>query len=204
MSVNQSRRSSAGEEVAAVDGEKNSIAGSHDGISWTAEEEARVVRKIDWHLLPGLTLLYLLSFLDRANSALGLECVADPAVGNAKLLGLLTDIGITDAADYNTSLALYFLRVTPLESLSLTVQGLCGHCLLNTAETSDVLFEVPAQAVLKRLNPKLWLPLLTVAWGVTATLQARRRRRAIRADEAGPCVEPLWVLCGAVRLLVCP
>ena len=114
MSVNESRRSSAGEEAAAVDGEKSSIAGSHDGISWTAEEEARVVRKIDWHLLPGLTLLYLLSFLDRANSALGLECVADPAVGNAKLLGLLTEVGITDAADYNTSLALYFLRVTLL------------------------------------------------------------------------------------------
>ena len=122
MSVDDSRRSSAGE----VDGEKDSIAGSHDGVSWTAVEEARVVRKVDWHLLPGLTLLYLLSFLDRAN------------VGNARILGLLTDIGITDAADYNTSLALYFLCVASLCSdTSLTVQGLCVDRRLNLADVAQ-------------------------------------------------------------------
>lgn len=42
-------------------------------LRYSAEEEASLVRKIDWKLLPGLTFLYLLSFLDRSN------------VGNAKL-----------------------------------------------------------------------------------------------------------------------
>ncbi|POY73511.1 hypothetical protein BMF94_3448 [Rhodotorula taiwanensis] len=104
-------------------------------FEYTAEEEQRVLRKVDWALLPGLTLLYLLSFLDRSN------------IGNAKLLGLMKDIGLAqNPAAYNTSLALYFL----------------GY----------VLFEIPANMVLKKFNPKIWLPTLTVAWGITATLQA--------------------------------
>ncbi|GAA6033948.1 hypothetical protein JCM8097_000423 [Rhodosporidiobolus ruineniae] len=103
-------------------------------VSYTQEEERAVVRKIDWALLPGLTFLYLLSFLDRSN------------IGNAKLYGMLKDIGLASKPEsYNTSLALYFL----------------GY----------VLFEIPANAVLKRWNPKVWLPTLTVAWGITATLQ---------------------------------
>lgn len=68
-------------------------------------------------------------------------------IGNAKLLGLMKDIGLAqNPAAYNTSLALYFL----------------GY----------VLFEIPANMVLKKFNPKIWLPTLTVAWGITATLQA--------------------------------
>ncbi|ORY76509.1 major facilitator superfamily domain-containing protein [Leucosporidium creatinivorum] len=122
-----------------------SAASSFDGegkaLQFSAEEERAVVRKIDWALLPGLTLLYLLSFLDRSN------------VGNAKLYGMLTDIGVTDASVYNTSLALYFI----------------GYCL----------FEVPANLILKRFNPKVWLPTLTVVWGIVATLQG------IVKDEAG-------------------
>ncbi|GAA5820723.1 hypothetical protein JCM3770_005264 [Rhodotorula araucariae] len=104
-------------------------------LEYTAEEEARVVRKIDWYLLPGLTFLYLLSFLDRSN------------IGNAKLLGLMADIGLAKKPEaYNTSLALYFL----------------GY----------VLFEIPANIVLKKFNPRIWLPTLTVAWGITSALQA--------------------------------
>ncbi|GAA6014330.1 hypothetical protein JCM10207_005423 [Rhodosporidiobolus poonsookiae] len=105
-----------------------------DHVDFTPEEERKVVRKVDWALLPGLTFLYLLSFLDRSN------------IGNAKLFNMLDDIGLASyPASYNTSLALYFL----------------GY----------VLFEIPANIVLKRFNPKIWLPTLTIAWGVTATLQ---------------------------------
>ena len=34
-------------------------------IKWTAEEEKAFLRKIDFYILPGLSLLYLLCFLDR-------------------------------------------------------------------------------------------------------------------------------------------
>lgn len=95
-------------------------------------EDRKLLRKVDLHLLPILTLLYLLSFLDRAN------------IGNAKLDGLTTDIGVA-GANYNTALALYFV----------------GY----------VLWEVPANIVLKKFNPKVWLPTLTLAWGIVSICQ---------------------------------
>jgi hypothetical protein len=49
---------------------------------FTPEEEARVIRKLDYRLLPFLFLLYSLSVLDRSN------------LGNAKLAGLSKDIDI--------------------------------------------------------------------------------------------------------------
>ena len=50
----------------------------------------KLIRKIDWFLLPFLALLYLLSFLDRTN------------IGNARLAGLEKDLGMT-GLDYNVS-----------------------------------------------------------------------------------------------------
>ncbi|KAH9832213.1 major facilitator superfamily domain-containing protein [Rhodofomes roseus] len=58
--------------------------------------ERKLVRKLDARLLPILTILYLLSFLDRSN------------IGNAKLDGLTTDLKMTQA-DYLNALTLYFL-----------------------------------------------------------------------------------------------
>lgn len=66
--------------------------------------------------------------------------------------GLLADIGVTDGSVYNTALALYFI----------------GYCL----------FEVPANIVLKKLNPTIWLPILTVTWGIVATLQGLVKNEA--------------------------
>ncbi|GAA6062306.1 hypothetical protein JCM10212_006858, partial [Sporobolomyces blumeae] len=67
-------------------------------VDYTPEDERRVVRKVDLFLMPGLTFLYLLSFLDRSN------------VGNAKGAGMLKDIGLAHKPEvYNTALALYFL-----------------------------------------------------------------------------------------------
>ena len=34
-------------------------------ITWTPAEEKALLRKMDLHILPGLSLLYLLCFLDR-------------------------------------------------------------------------------------------------------------------------------------------
>jgi hypothetical protein len=56
--------------------------------------EKALVRKLDYKLLPALTLLYLLSFLDRSN------------VGNARIEGLTTDLGMT-GNEYLTSLTLF-------------------------------------------------------------------------------------------------
>ncbi|KAJ3558218.1 hypothetical protein NM688_g1060 [Phlebia brevispora] len=68
----------------------------------TEEEEKRLYRKIDWRLMPMLTLMYLCSFLDR-----------DPRlhlgnIGNAKLQGLTTQLHLT-GNKYNVALAMYFI-----------------------------------------------------------------------------------------------
>ncbi|RHZ48335.1 uncharacterized protein CDV56_103866 [Aspergillus thermomutatus] len=93
--------------------------------------EKALLRKLDYRLLPPLTILYLLSFLDRSN------------VGNARLEGMATDIGMTGNM-YLTGLTLYFI----------------GY----------VAFEVPSNIVLKRTTPRIWLPTLTLLWGIVATL----------------------------------
>lgn len=37
----------------------------YGGIGWSYQEEQYLVRKFDWRILPGLSCLYLLCFLDR-------------------------------------------------------------------------------------------------------------------------------------------
>lgn len=46
------------------DGKTEHVEVSQD-ISWTEEEEKKLVRKIDLHLLPNIWIMYLLSYLDR-------------------------------------------------------------------------------------------------------------------------------------------
>jgi hypothetical protein len=55
----------------------------------------KLLRKIDWALIPFLSLLYLLSFLDRTN------------IGNARLAGLEMDLGMA-GFDYNVALSVFF------------------------------------------------------------------------------------------------
>ncbi|PON22105.1 hypothetical protein TGAM01_v208979 [Trichoderma gamsii] len=93
--------------------------------------EQSLLRKLDARLLPGVGILYLLSFLDRSN------------VGNARIEGMVNDLHMT-GNQYLTGLTVYFI----------------GY----------VLFEVPCNIILKKTSPRLWLPTLTIAWGVVATL----------------------------------
>ncbi|KAG2039597.1 MFS general substrate transporter [Suillus americanus] len=130
--------------------EKNSVV-EGDQVS---VEDHRLLRKVDLRLLPVFTLLYLLSFLDRSN------------IGNAKIDGMTTDLGVSPAS-YNTALAIYFV----------------GY----------VIFEVPANIILKKCNPQVWLPSLTLAWGIVSIGQGLVKNQAglfgirflLGATEAG-------------------
>ncbi|KAF1922947.1 MFS transporter [Didymella exigua CBS 183.55] len=101
--------------------------------------EKRLLRMLDLRLLPAVSILYLLSFLDRSN------------VANARIEGLTTDLHMT-GNEYLTGLTLYFI----------------GY----------VLFELPCNIILKRTTPKFWLPTLTVAWGIVATLMGVTQNKA--------------------------
>lgn len=64
----------------------------------SADQEAdrQLLRKVDLHLLPILTGLFVLSFMDRTN------------IGNAKLDNLITDLHLSSSG-YNNALAVYFV-----------------------------------------------------------------------------------------------
>ena len=62
-----------------------------------AHATKKLLRKIDWTLVPFLALLYLLSFLDRTN------------IGNARLAGLEEDLGMDPKSlQYNVALSCFF------------------------------------------------------------------------------------------------
>jgi len=51
--------------------ESNPVQATEEGGD--AIDEKKLLRKIDWHIVPGLTLLFLLSYLDRSNGNLSLS-----------------------------------------------------------------------------------------------------------------------------------
>lgn len=100
--------------------------GHYDNVG-LSHLERKVLFKMDVRILPILALLFLCSFIDRTN------------VGNAKILGLQKDIGITDH------------------------QYAIGLCVFYATYIAS---ELPSNLVLKKMSPKIWLPLLTSVWGI--------------------------------------
>ncbi|KAJ5963955.1 Major facilitator superfamily domain general substrate transporter [Penicillium vulpinum] len=98
------------------------------------EERAAIDRKLLWQLdmrlVPWLSLLYLVSFLDRTN------------IGNAKLVGLQTDLNMTNS-QYNATLTIFFVSYS--------------------------VFEPVTNVLLKRLRPSIFIPLIMMAWGICMT-----------------------------------
>ncbi|KAG8820813.1 hypothetical protein FRC17_010005 [Serendipita sp. 399] len=58
--------------------------------------EKKILRKLDLHLLPLVSLLYLLSFLDRSN------------IGNARVAGMVTDLHLV-GLEYNIAASVFFI-----------------------------------------------------------------------------------------------
>ena len=63
------------------------------------------MRRVDLWLIPWLSLLYLLSFLDRTN------------IGNARLENLEEDLGM-GKGDYNMALTIFFISYAVFEPLT--------------------------------------------------------------------------------------
>jgi sugar phosphate permease len=107
-------------------------ASSISSADYSHINEKSLLRKLDWKLLPGVSLLYLVSFLDRSN------------VANARLEGLIKDLHMT-GNEYLTGLTVFFVGYISLE--------------------------VVWNLILKRIGPRLWLPSVTIVWGIVTTLQ---------------------------------
>ncbi|RMZ68794.1 pantothenate transporter liz1 [Pyrenophora seminiperda CCB06] len=71
-------------------------------LTWTPEEEQKLVRKIDLFLLPTIWLMYLLSYMDRTN------------IGNAKIASMGDDLKLT-SQQYSTALVVFFVTYVVFE-----------------------------------------------------------------------------------------
>ncbi|KAJ3743234.1 major facilitator superfamily domain-containing protein [Lentinula detonsa] len=94
--------------------------------------EGRVWRKLDHRVLPVMTMFYLLSFLDRTN------------VGNARVAGLQTDLGMSNK-QYSIALTVTYVPY--------------------------ILSELPSNLMLKAVGPNLMLPTMLTLWGIVTVLQ---------------------------------
>ncbi|CAF1203484.1 unnamed protein product [Adineta steineri] len=65
-------------------------------------DDKKLLRKLDLYLIPGMTLLYLLNYLDRVN------------IGQAKLNGITTSLHLT-SAQYNTCLSVVYVTYVAFE-----------------------------------------------------------------------------------------
>ncbi len=75
---------------------KSEGSGTSDEIDWTEEEETSIRRKIDRRIVPLVTILYLLCFLDRAN------------IGNARIQGMATDLNLVGYR-FNWALSVFYI-----------------------------------------------------------------------------------------------
>ena len=94
--------------------------------------ESRLMRKIDFRVIPFLCILYLLAFLDRVN------------IANAKAFHLIEDLNLKKV-EYNTALTIFFVPY--------------------------IIFEIPSNILLKKLNPNVWLSGCMFMFGVVSIAQ---------------------------------
>ncbi|PVF98944.1 MFS general substrate transporter [Serendipita vermifera] len=91
-----SEKYSAKELDQVVDADNEHDAFARQDVSWSADEERALVRRLDFRIVPLVTVLYLCNFIDRAN------------IGNAKVAGLTTDLGLV-GYQYNIGLSVFYI-----------------------------------------------------------------------------------------------
>ena len=93
-----------------------------------AAVDRRITRKFDTHVVPWLFGLWLLAFIDRSN------------IGNARIDGLATDLGLAKGNKYNIVLAIFYIPY--------------------------ILADVPSNLVMKHFGAGRYLPGLMTCWGI--------------------------------------
>ncbi|KAK9771501.1 putative Major facilitator superfamily transporter [Seiridium cardinale] len=95
-------------KIRAVQGASPNLPPDPDAHLSAEERELidrKLVRRLDWVLIPWLCILYLLAFLDRTN------------IGNAKIAHLDKDLGLTTQS-YNATLTIFFVSYAVFEPLT--------------------------------------------------------------------------------------
>lgn len=115
-------------------------------------DEKKVLKQLDIRIIPVLAILYLMSFLDRAN------------IGNARIEGMTEDLNI-DSQQFNLcckySLACLALDNSDHHKPTVTVFYFTYAAV-----------EIPSNLLLKKFKPSVWLPSIMVAWGIVTVHDA--------------------------------
>lgn len=115
------------------------------GAEWHQTMTKRLLRKVDWHLLPFLILMYLLNFLDR-------KCVPIPHHGDS--------IAVTNSlSSSNLSQA----RLGTLEE-DLGMGGTDYNLATSILFVGYLLMQLPSNLILTRVRPSLFLGIAMAIW----------------------------------------
>ncbi|RKL07859.1 hypothetical protein BFJ68_g9659 [Fusarium oxysporum] len=112
--------------------------------------ESKLRWNMDLRILPTVTIIYLLCFIDRANigeyiKTPTLELISHNSAGNAKIAGLEADLKM-QGYDFNVSLSIFYI--------------------------SYILFEIPLNLLCKRIGPGWFIPACCVGFGICTTCTA--------------------------------
>lgn len=135
------------------------MANEFDGYNLTrssAKSERLHMAKIDFRVIPYITVLYLLAFLDRWEytwSSMEMFTADDDTstnISSAAIIGLKQDLDLT-GNKFNIALVIFFIP----------------YCL----------FEIPSNLVLKRVKPHTWLSVLMGLFGLAVSFLSKLHRR---------------------------
>jgi len=103
---------------------------------------------LDWRILPFVTWLYLLSFLDRANLS---NVHGD----------LMQHIGLVET-QFSTAISVFYIGTADGVIVANTVTN-ASHW------TGYILCEIPSNLILKRVPPNIWIGVLVLSWGIVSS-----------------------------------
>ncbi|KAJ2912841.1 hypothetical protein MD484_g7568, partial [Candolleomyces efflorescens] len=106
-------------DIESSGGGQSPTLGSKDATSMDLEQdgvidpvaEARLLRKLDWILLPMFTAIYCCNFIDRTS------------IGNARVAGLEADLGM-EGLDLNIALTVFYVCIFLVEGVITTLFGI--------------------------------------------------------------------------------
>ncbi|KAI1066877.1 hypothetical protein LB506_012048 [Fusarium annulatum] len=121
----------------------------------SSQQEKKLLRRIDWHLIPLLSVMYMVKSIDASN------------VSNARIMdrgtprNIMTELNIS-ADDYNfVTMAYYVCLQAQIVSLSLI-----------SFQIPYILAETPSNLLVKRLKPSVWQARIMISWGIVLVCHA--------------------------------
>lgn len=118
--------------------------------NYTKAEEDAVVRKLDWHLLPLIFVLYSLSVLDRSN------------LGNARISGMEDDIDLSGTR-YDWLGTAFYISCECFQNFGTSEKPNLGDL--------DILSQW-TQIGWKAFKPHQWVAVVVFLWGFASSIQA--------------------------------